>query len=272
MLKSSRTVDQIGVQERVARLRARSIKNESKVQALNLALSMIDLTTLEGRDSPGKVFQLCYKATHLHERFPGLPHVAAVCVYAPMIKVAKMALRGSGVKVAAVATAFPSGMSSLDTKLAEVTRAVQDGADEVDMVISRGRFLSGDRHYVFDEIAHVKQACGQVHLKVILETGAGVRATLPNELYEKAGALIGKDANETYSGADIVLKVRPPIANDQGTDELGMIKPGTLLVGLLDPLQNKGSAQAYASAGITAFAMELLPRISRAQSLSLIHI
>ena len=103
--------------------------------------------------------------------------------------------------------------------------------------------------------------------EVMLETGAGVRATFPDELYKKAGALIGKDANETYSGADIILKVRPPIGNDQGTDELAMIKPGTLLVGLLDPLQNKGSAQAYASAGITAFAMELLPRISRAQSM-----
>ena len=171
MLTPTRTVDQIGVQERVARLRARSIKKESKVQALTLALSMIDLTTLEGRDSPGKVRQLCYKATHLHERFPGLPHVAAVCVYAPMIKVAKKALRGSGVKVAAVATAFPSGMADLETKLAEVVRAVQDGADEVDMVISRGRFLSGDYDYVSDEIARVKQACGQAHLKVILETG-----------------------------------------------------------------------------------------------------
>ena len=171
MLMPTRTVDQIGVQERVARLRARSIKKESKVQALTLALSMIDLTTLEGRDSPGKVYQLCYKATHLHERFPGLPHVAAVCVYAPMIKVAKEALRGSSVKVAAVATAFPSGMSSLETKLAEVTRAVHDGADEVDMVISRGRFLKGDYDYVTEEIARVKQACDQVPLKVIIETG-----------------------------------------------------------------------------------------------------
>ncbi len=171
MLRPTRTVDQIGVQERVARLRARSIKKESKVQALTLALSMIDLTTLEGRDSPGKVRQLCYKATHLHERFPGLPHVAAVCVYAPMIEVAKIALRGSGVKVAAVATAFPSGMANIETKLDEVARAVEDGADEVDMVISRGRFLSGDHDYVSDEITRVKQACGRAHLKVILETG-----------------------------------------------------------------------------------------------------
>ena len=171
MLTASRSVDQIGVEERVARLRSRSIKKESKVKALTLALSMIDLTTLEGRDSPGKVRQLCYKATHLHERFPGLPHVAAVCVYAPMIKAAKSALRDSSVKVAAVATAFPSGMLDLETKLAEVTRAVQDGADEVDMVISRGRFLSGEYDYVAEEIMRVKEACGRAHLKVILETG-----------------------------------------------------------------------------------------------------
>ena len=117
------TVDQIGVQERVKRLKARSIKQKSKLHALTLTLSMIDLTTLEGRDSPSKVRQLCYKATHLHEKFPDLPHVAAVCVYAPMIKVAKEALRGSSVKVAAVATAFPSGMATLETKLAEVNQA-----------------------------------------------------------------------------------------------------------------------------------------------------
>ena len=165
------TVDQIGVQERVKRLKARSIKQKSKLHALTLTLSMIDLTTLEGRDSPSKVRQLCYKATHLHKKFPGIPHVAAVCVYAPMIKVAKEALRGSSVKVAAVATAFPSGMATLETKLAEVNQAVQDGTDEVDMVISRGRLLSGEHDYVAEEIARVKELCGQAHLKVILETG-----------------------------------------------------------------------------------------------------
>lgn len=171
MALSETKVDQIGVQERVARLQSRSIKNHSKVQALTLALSMIDLTTLEGRDSPNKVRQLCYKATHLHENFPGLPHVAAICVYAPMISTAKKALQGSKVKVAAVATAFPSGMTSLDTKLDEVKRAAQDGADEIDMVISRGRFLSGDYDYVAEEINKVKEVCGSAHLKVILETG-----------------------------------------------------------------------------------------------------
>ena len=171
MSLSETKVDQIGVQERVARLQSRSIKKDSKVKALNLALSMIDLTTLEGRDSPNKVRQLCYKATHLHENFPGLPQVAAICVYAPMIGTAKKALQGSEVKVAAVATAFPSGMTNLETKLDEVKRAAQDGADEIDMVISRGRFLSGDYDYVAEEISKVKEACGSAHLKVILETG-----------------------------------------------------------------------------------------------------
>ena len=171
MALSETKVDQIGVQERVARLQSRSIKSDSKVEALTLALSMIDLTTLEGSDSPNKVRQLCYKATHLHENFPGLPHVAAICVYAPMIITAKKALQGSKVKVAAVATAFPSGMTNLDTKLDEVKRAAQDGADEIDMVISRGRFLSGDYDYVAEEINKVKEACGSAHLKVILETG-----------------------------------------------------------------------------------------------------
>ena len=171
MALSETKVDQIGVQERVARLQSRSIKSDSKVEALTLALSMIDLTTLEGRDSPNKVRQLCYKATHLHENFPGLPHDAAICVYAPMISTAKKALQGSKVKVAAVATAFPSGMTNLDTKLDEVKRAAQDGADEIDMVISRGRFLSGDYDYVAEEINKVKEVCGSAHLKVILETG-----------------------------------------------------------------------------------------------------
>lgn len=171
MALSETRIDQIGVQERVARLQSRSIKNDSKIEALTLALSMIDLTTLEGSDSPNKVRQLCYKATHLHESFPGLPHVAAICVYAPMIGTAKKALQGSEVKVAAVATAFPSGMTSLKTKLDEVKIAVQDGADEIDMVISRGRFLSGDYDYVAEEINKVKEACGSAHLKVILETG-----------------------------------------------------------------------------------------------------
>ena len=164
-------VDQVGVDERVARFRSRSIKTASKVEALKLALSMIDLTTLEGQDTPGKVRQLCQKAMHLHDSMPDLPHVAAVCVYPNLVGVAKSVLRGSTIRVASVATAFPGGMSSLDVKLDETRLAVDAGADEIDMVLSRGAFLAGDHAYVFDEIAAIKQACGDAHLKVILETG-----------------------------------------------------------------------------------------------------
>lgn len=171
ILDSARSVDQVGAEERVSRLFKRSVKKESKLTALKMALSMIDLTTLEGKDSPGKVKQLCYKAAHLHDQFPGLPAVAAVCVYPTMVAVAKNELEGTGIKTAAVATGFPSGMTSQDVKLDEVRKVVNDGADEVDMVISRGHFLKGDYQYVYDEIAAVKEACGNAELKVILETG-----------------------------------------------------------------------------------------------------
>lgn len=165
-------VDQVGVEERVARLAARSIKKESKVAALKLALSMIDLTTLEGSDSPGKVRQLCYKAKHLHDALPDLPHVAAVCVYPTLVRVAREELVGSGIKVAAVATAFPSGQADRETKIRDTRYAIDEGAEEIDMVISRGAFLRGEYGYVYDEIAEIKSLCGEaVHLKVILETG-----------------------------------------------------------------------------------------------------
>jgi len=164
-------VDEVGVNERVARFQTRSIKKESKVEALKLILSMIDLTTLEGMDTPGKVRQLCLKAIHLHDDMPGLPQVAAVCVYPTMVGVAKEALAGHEIYIASVATAFPSGMSSLDVRLDDTRMAVAAGATEIDMVISRGAFLAGDYGRVFDEIVAVKKACGKAHLKVILETG-----------------------------------------------------------------------------------------------------
>jgi deoxyribose-phosphate aldolase len=164
-------VDQAGVLDRVARITARSIKKESKMKALHLALNMIDLTTLEGKDTEGKVKQMCYKALHPHDEIEGLPTLAAVCVYPSLVKVAKQALKGSEVKVASVATAFPSGQSDLKLKLDETKYAVAEGADEIDMVISRGKFLSGQYNYVFDEIAQIKEACGAARLKVILETG-----------------------------------------------------------------------------------------------------
>ena len=167
----SPTIDQVGVEERAARLKSRSIKKSAKVHALKLALSMIDLTTLEGSDTPGKVRQLCYKAMHLHDGYPGLPQVAAICVYPTMVGIAKKALKGTDINVAAVATAFPSGQSTLEVKLTDTKYAVEEGADEIDMVISRGKFLRGEYNYIYDEIAAIKEACGKAHLKVILETG-----------------------------------------------------------------------------------------------------
>ncbi|KAA3626452.1 MAG: deoxyribose-phosphate aldolase, partial [Bacteroidetes bacterium] len=164
-------VDQVGAIERASRFQTRSIKKEAKVEGLKMVLNMIDLTTLEGKDSPGKVRQLAYKAKHLHDSYEGLPTVAAVCVYPSLVKVAKKELEGSDIGVASVATAFPSGQSSLAIKLEETKYAVGEGADEVDMVISRGKFHAGDYHYVFDEIAAIKEACGKARLKVILETG-----------------------------------------------------------------------------------------------------
>lgn len=167
----SPSVDKVGVEERVARFQSRSIKNESKRQGLDLVLSMIDLTTLEGKDTPGKVKQMCYKAHHLHDSYPNLPAVAAVCVFPSMVKTAKTALLGTSVKVASVSTAFPSGQSTRAVKLADTKFAVDEGADEIDMVISRGKFLAGEYNFVFDEIAAIKEACGKARLKVILETG-----------------------------------------------------------------------------------------------------
>ncbi len=164
-------IDEVGVKERVSRLNSRSIKKGSKVQALKMALSMVDLTTLEGMDTPGKVLQLCQKAKEPHADMPDLPTVAAVCVYPSMVKTAHKALRGTDINVASVATAFPSGMATFEAKIEETRQVVEDGADEVDMVISRGEFLKGNYDYVFEEIAAVKEAAGEAHLKVILETG-----------------------------------------------------------------------------------------------------
>ncbi len=167
----SPTVDQVGIEERAARVTKRSLKKETKLNGLLLALNMIDLTTLEGKDTQGKVKQLCYKAMHLHDAYPGLPTVAAVCVYPSMVKTAKTALGNSGIKVASVATAFPSGQAPKEVKIRDTKFAVAEGADEIDMVISRGKFLEGEYNFVFDEIAAIKEACGNARLKVILETG-----------------------------------------------------------------------------------------------------
>ncbi len=168
---SSPPVDQVGVIERASRFTTRSIKQDAKLTGLKMVLSMIDLTTLEGMDTPGKVKQLCYKAQHLHDSVEGLPTVAAICVYPNYVGLALQELGSSGIKVASVATAFPSGNTSLEIKLNDVKMAVDQGADEIDMVISRGKFHHGDYQYVFDEIATVKETCADARLKVILETG-----------------------------------------------------------------------------------------------------
>jgi deoxyribose-phosphate aldolase len=165
------SVDQIAVEARAGELGKRSIKREAKLFALELAIRCMDLTTLEGADTPGKVAALCSKAVRPDPTDRHIPSVAAVCVYPNLVPVALDRLRGSGVKVASVATAFPSGQSPLEAKLEEVRWVVAQGADEVDMVIDRGAFLSGRYAKVYDEIVRVKEACGEAHLKVILETG-----------------------------------------------------------------------------------------------------
>jgi deoxyribose-phosphate aldolase len=164
-------VDQVGAEQRAATLGTRSIKTTAKAWAIDTAISMVDLTTLEGADTPGKVRSLAAKARRPDPADPTAPAVAAVCVYGDLAGVAVEALEGSGVHVAAVATAFPSGRASREVKLADVRDAVGNGADEIDMVIDRGAFLSGRYLEVFEEIVAVKQECGDAHLKVILETG-----------------------------------------------------------------------------------------------------
>nr|WP_197016343.1 deoxyribose-phosphate aldolase [Actinomadura viridis] len=164
-------VDQVGVEERAARLASRSIKTSAKAEAIDLAISMVDLTTLEGADTPGKVRALCAKAAHPDPSDPGVPKVAAVCVYPDLVGVAVEALAGTGIVVASVATSFPSGRAPLEAKLADTRAAVAAGAGEIDMVIDRGAFLAGDLVKVFEEIVAVRRACGSAHLKVIFETG-----------------------------------------------------------------------------------------------------
>ncbi|MER5622740.1 deoxyribose-phosphate aldolase [Streptosporangium sp. NPDC002544] len=164
-------VDRVGADQRAAMLGTRSIKTTAKAQAIDLAIGMVDLTTLEGADTPGKVRAMCAKALHPDPADPSVPRVAAVCVYPDLVAEAATALKGTGVKVASVATAFPSGRSSLDVKVADTVFAVAAGADEIDMVIDRGAFLAGDYVKVFEEIVAIKAACGAAHLKVILETG-----------------------------------------------------------------------------------------------------
>jgi len=196
------------VEERAASLGKRSLKKEAKVFGLRLSIAMMDLTTLEGKDSPGKVKQLCQKAMRPHDTMQ-VPSCAAICVYPTLVAVAKKALEGSNVKVASVATAFPSGLSALDVRLEDVRRAVGWGADEIDMVIDRGGLLAGEKTRVFDEIAAVKEACGEAHLKVILETGELGTYDLVREASQIA-MLAGADFIKTSTGK-IQPAATPPV-------------------------------------------------------------
>ncbi|MGB9376657.1 MAG: deoxyribose-phosphate aldolase [Mycobacteriales bacterium] len=204
-------VDQVGAESRAATLFTRSIKKASKVWALETAIRMIDLTTLEGQDTPGKVRAICAKARRPDPSDPTTPSVAAVCVYPDLVPVAVEALRGSGVHTASVATAFPSGRAALATKLVDVAEAVNAGADEIDMVIDRGAFLAGRLLDVHDEIVAVKQACGdKAHLKVILETGE--LSTLDNVRRASWLALLGGGDFIKTSTGKISPAATPPVA------------------------------------------------------------
>jgi deoxyribose-phosphate aldolase len=194
MSRQMTSVDRVGIDERAATLAKRSIKTDAKRQGILLATSMIDLTTLEGADTAGKVRHLCAKAVCPDSTRPEIGSCAAVCVYPSLVRVAAEALRGSGVAVAAVSTGFPSGQTSLEVKLEETRNAVASGADEIDMVISREAYLSGDDLRVAREIELVKDVCGDAHLKVILET-----AELPTYAHVRHASQLAIDA-----GADVI--------------------------------------------------------------------
>ena len=203
-------VDQVGAEARAEMLATRSIKKDAKLWALDTAIRMTDLTTLEGADTPGKVRALCSKARRPDPTDATAPAVAAVCLYPDLVAVAAEALTGSGIHIASVATAFPSGRASLRTKLADVTEAVAAGADEIDMVIDRGAFLAGHYGRVLEEVVAVKQACGNAHLKVILETGE--LATLDNARRASWLAMLGgADFIKTSTGKVPRASTRPTI-------------------------------------------------------------
>jgi deoxyribose-phosphate aldolase len=203
-------VDQVGAEARAASLATRSIKTTAKAWAIDTAIRMVDLTTLEGADTPGKVRSLCAKARRPDPDDPDVPSVAAVCVYPDLVEPAVAALAGSGVQIASVATAFPSGRAALATKLQDVRDAVAAGATEIDMVIDRGAFLAGRYLQVFDEIVATKAECGPAHLKVILETGE--LATLDNARRASwLSLLAGGDFIKTSTGK-VAPAASPPVA------------------------------------------------------------
>ncbi len=213
MIRRLPNVDRVGIEERAAVLGKRSIKTSAKEQGIRLAVSMLDLTTLEGADTPGKVRHLCAKAVCPAPEMPEIPSCAAVCVYPSLIGVVREALEGTGVKAASVATAFPSGQAALEVKLHDAEQAVAAGAEEIDMVISRDAFLSGDDTRVMEEIVRVREACGEAHLKVILETaelGSYEHVRHASLLAMEAGAdfiktSTGKAASGATPGVTLVM-------------------------------------------------------------------
>jgi deoxyribose-phosphate aldolase len=210
LLASLSGVDAVGAEARAARLATRSIKKSTKLAAIDLAISMVDLTTLEGADTPARVSSLCAKAMRPDPRDSGVPSVAAVCVYPDLAGHARSVLGTSSVAVAAVATAFPSGRASLNVKLLDVREALAAGADEIDMVIDRGAFLSGRSGQVFEEIVAVREACGDAHLKVILETGE--LATYDNVRRASWIAMLaGADFVKTSTGK-VAVSATTPVA------------------------------------------------------------
>jgi deoxyribose-phosphate aldolase len=239
-------VDRVGIEERAAQLGKRSIKTTAKQQGIRLAVSMIDLTTLEGADTPGKVRHLCAKAVCPAPTIPEIPSVAAVCVYPSLVTTAKEALDGTGVRTASVATGFPAGQISLEAKLKDTEDAVAAGADEIDMVISRDAFLAGDDARVMREIAKVKDACGDAHLKVILET-----AELGSYDHVRHASMVAMEA-----GADF-------IKTSTGKASAGAT-PGVCLVmleAIRDYVDRTGRAVGFKAAGGVSTSKAALHRL-----------
>ena len=212
-------IDSVEIEKQVTYFQSLSSEGKSKIQDLKMILNMIDLTTLEGRDTEQKVKKMCYKAANLHSAFENIPTVAAICIYPSMVKIAKKELLNSSIKIASVSAGFPSGQSVLAVKLFETQLALDDGADEIDMVISRGKFLEGEYNYVFDEIAKIKELCKNRTLKVILETG---------ELGSLDNVRIASEI-AIYAGADF-------IKTSTGKIQPGATMPVTLV--MLEAIKN----------------------------------
>ena len=227
-------VDRVGVEERAAQLGRRSIKTTAKRQGITLAVSILDLTTLEGADTAGKVRHLCAKAVCPAPSMPEIPSVAAVCVYPALVSAAHSALAGTGVATASVATGFPAGQVSLDAKLRDTEDALAAGAEEIDMVISRQAFLAGDDNRVMDEIVRVKEACGDAHLKVILET-----AELGSYAHIRHASMLAMEA-----GADFI-KTSTGKASSGATPEVCVV----MLEAIRDYVDRTGRVVGFKAAG-----------------------